>query len=254
MLHWREYLMEAACLGMFMISACLFGVLLEHPASQIHQSLDDPALRRALAGTAMGLTAFGLITSPWGQRSGAHMNPAVTVTYWRLGKIAARDAIGYVAGQFAGGLAGVFVASFLIGSALSDIPVNYAATVPGPGGPWIALLAEFAIAAIMMFTVLTASNSPALTKRTPIIAATLIFLYITFEAPFSGMSMNPARTVASAAWGHTWTALWVYFLAPLGGMLTAAAIFRGRVYCAKLDHSGDQPCIFRCKFGEMNAR
>jgi len=253
-LHWQEYLMEAGGLGAFMVSACLVTVLLEHPASEIHRAVDSTLLRRALAGVAMGLTALGLITSPWGQRSGAHMNPAVTITYWMLGKIAAWDAFSYVFAQFAGGWTGVLAANLLVGPALADASVDFAATVPGPDGPWIALIAELLISAVLMFTILTASNSPELARRTPFIAATLIALYITFEAPLSGMSMNPARTVASAVWGHTWTALWVYLVAPIGGMLVAAVIFRGRVHCAKLDHTNHQPCIFHCKFGELNAR
>ena len=182
------------------------------------------------------------------------MNPAVTITYWMLGKIAGLDAALYVIAQFAGGLTGVLVSSVLVGPALAEGPVNFAATVPGPDGPWMALIGELLISGVLMFSILTASNSPGLSRRTPFMAATLIALYITFEAPLSGMSMNPARTVASAAWGHTWTALWIYFVAPLGGMLTAAAIFRGRVHCAKLDHHNNQPCIFHCKFGELNAR
>ena len=87
--HWPEYLMEAAGLGLFMLSACLFTVLLEHPGSAAHQALPDPLLRRALIGVAMGLTAVAIIYSPFGKRSGAHLNPSVTFTFWRLGKIEA---------------------------------------------------------------------------------------------------------------------------------------------------------------------
>jgi len=132
--------------------------------------------------------------------------------------------------------------------------VNFAATVPGPEGAWVAFIAELLISGGLMYAVLGSTNSRPLARYAPYLAAALVALYITFEAPISGMSMNPARTVASAAWGHTWTALWIYFVAPLAGMLTAAAIFRGRVYCAKLDHVNNQPCIFHCKFGELNAR
>jgi aquaporin Z len=67
--HWPEYLMEAAGLGLFMISACVFVLLLEHPASGVRQALEDPWLRRCLIGVAMGLTAIALIYSPLGKRS-----------------------------------------------------------------------------------------------------------------------------------------------------------------------------------------
>ena len=90
--HWREYLIEAAGLGLFMVSAAAMTTLLEHPASPVRLALPDPILRRILMGLAMGLTAASLIYSPWGRRSGAHFNPAVTLTVLRLGKVSRRDA------------------------------------------------------------------------------------------------------------------------------------------------------------------
>ena len=94
--HWPEYLMEAACLGLFMVSAFTFGTILEHPASLVHQAIPNPLLRRFLMGLAMGSTAIGIIYSPWGKQSGAHINPSTTLTFFRLGKVATWDAIFYV--------------------------------------------------------------------------------------------------------------------------------------------------------------
>src|SRR5437667_394193 len=71
--HWPEYLMEAAGLGLFMISAAVFATVLEYPGSPLHKAIPDPLVRRALMGLAMGLTAIGLIYSPWGHESGAHV-------------------------------------------------------------------------------------------------------------------------------------------------------------------------------------
>src|SRR5215472_8127277 len=122
--HWPEYLMEAAALGMFMLSACFFGVLLE-PLSGL--------LGRLLGGIAMGLTAVAIISSPWGQRSGAHMNPALTLNFLCLGKIAPWDALFYVIAQFAGGVSGVLISAWILGPALER--VQFVATIPGPGGP-----------------------------------------------------------------------------------------------------------------------
>jgi len=258
--HWPEYLIEAAALGAFMISACVFTVLVEHPMSPIQQALQDSGIwRRALIGLGMGLTAISLIYSPWGQRSGAHMNPSVTLTFLSLGKIAPWDAAFYVLFQFFGGIAGVRIADILIGLPLRHSSINYAVTVPGPGGPRVAFIAEFAISMLLMSTVLMTSNSQRLSRYTPLFAGTLVASFITIEAPLSGMSMNPARTLGSAFSADEWTALWIYFTAPLSGMVFAGAIYifrRGRhaVFCAKLHHCNNKRCIFNCRFGELHAR
>ncbi len=109
--HWPEYFIEAAGLGLFMVTACLFGTLLEHPNSPIRRIVTDPLIRRALMGLVMGLTAVAIIYSPWGQRSGAHINPSVTLTFLRVGKISPGDAFFYIVAQFAGGIAGVLLAT-----------------------------------------------------------------------------------------------------------------------------------------------
>src|SRR5215469_3672723 len=102
--HWPEYLMEGAGLGFFMISACVFTALFEYPGSPIRQAMPDPQTRRAGTGVAMGGTAVALIYSPWGRRSGAHLNPSVTLS---LGKIRGWDTIFYIAAQFVGSALGV---------------------------------------------------------------------------------------------------------------------------------------------------
>src|SRR5918995_1257232 len=109
--HWPEYLIEAICLALFMISAAAVATLLQHPDSPLADLIGTPLLQRVPMGLAMGLTAAALIYSPLGARSGAHMNPSVTLTFLRLGKIAPIDAAGYVAAQFAGGIAGVAIAT-----------------------------------------------------------------------------------------------------------------------------------------------
>lgn len=254
--NWPEYLMEGALLGLFMLSACTFAALLEHPYSPLHQMVESPALRRALGGVAMGLTAVGLICSPWGKRSGAHINPCVTLSFLTLGRISAWDAGFYICAQFFGGLVGVEVASWMIGPPLRHSAVNYAVTVPGPDGVWVAFAAELLISFVMMTSVLFVSNSPRLARYTPYVAASLVAVFIFFEAPLSGMSMNPARTFGSAVPPQEWMAIWVYFTAPVAGMLVAATFYRfrrgaHRVFCAKLHHHNSERCIFRCNYGSL---
>src|SRR5438132_13126949 len=107
--HWPEYFCEAAELGLFMISASLFTILLWHPSSPVPALIPNTFVRRMLTGIAMGGTAIALVFSPLGKRSGAHFNPAVTLTFWRLGKVKNWDAAFYVIAQFIGVIAGVFV-------------------------------------------------------------------------------------------------------------------------------------------------
>lgn len=251
--------MEAALLGLFMIAACGFATLLEHPDSPAHRALPDGEVRRLLMGVAMGLTAISLIYSPWGQQSGAHMNPSLTLTYLRLGKIAPADALGYVGGQFLGGVVGVLAVRGMLGMLVAHPAVRFAATAPGPGGTAAAFAAEFVISFLLMAVVLVASNSPRLTRYTPLLAGALVATYITVEAPISGMSMNPARSFASALVAWQWGALWVYFTAPPLGMLAAAQAYvqlggAHRVLCAKVNHHTARRCIFRCDFGSAGRR
>jgi aquaporin Z len=251
--HWPEYLIEAFLLGAFMVSALGFTVLLEHPASPARAALPDPTLRRALMGGAMGATAIALVYSPFGQRSGAHFNPAFTLTFLRLGKIEPADALGYVAAQFAGGVAGVLVVAAALGMRVAAPGVECAVTRPGAAGVATAFAAEVAISFATMLTVLVVSNHARLARYTPFFVGTLVATWITLEAPLSGMSMNPARSFASAACAGVFSSLWLYFAAPPAGMLLAAELFvRARglraVHCAKLHHRNAQPCIFRCGY------
>ena len=135
--HWPEYLIEAWALGTFMVSAGVVGVLLGYPGSPLHQALPDPTVRRVLAGMAMGLTAIALIYSRWGQRSGAHMNPAVTLSFLRLGKVRRWDALFYIVAQFAGGVLGVLLVAALCRAAFTEPPVAYVATRPGAAGAYM---------------------------------------------------------------------------------------------------------------------
>ncbi len=250
--HWPEYAIEAAGIAAFMTSALCFTALLEHPASPVHAAIPNGTLRRALMGIAMGATAVALVYSPWGKRSGAHFNPALTFAFFRLGKIEGPDALCYAVAQFAGALVGVWVTSSWL-SAVAHPSVHHAATLPGPLGVLPAFAAELAISCGLMLTVLCASNAPRTARFTGLFAGLLIATYITLEAPISGMSMNPARTLGSAAGAHEFGALWIYFTAPTLGMLLAGEVYvrafgETRVRCAKLHHQNRQRCIFRCGY------
>jgi aquaporin Z len=253
--NWPEYLIEGWALGMFMISAGVFTTLFEYPGSPLHSAIGNADLRRVLIGVAMGLTAIGLIYSPWGQRSGAHMNPAVTLTFWRLGKIATWDAVFYIVAQCLGGTLGVLLTAILMQHAFTAPPVAYVVTVPGSAGVIVAFIAEAIISVLMMSVILRVANSR-YAKFTGLCAGLLVATYISIEAPLSGMSINPARSLASAWPSGIWTDFWIYLSAPVLGMQIAAWLHtRGRqreVACAKLQHPDDQRCI-HCNYLPMAA-
>jgi aquaporin Z len=249
--HWPEYLIEAWALGTFMISACVFGTLFGYPSSPVVQTINNPMLLRVMMGIAMGTTAIVIIYSPLGKRSGAHLNPALTLSFYRLGKIERTDATFYVVAQFIGGITGVMIAAFFIGKGVADPAVHYVATLPGKSGITAAFAGEFIISFLMMTMVLNVSNSKKFARFTGIFAGILVASYIIIESPISGMSMNPARTLGSAIPAHEWNALWLYFVAPPLAMLTAGHLFTSfhrTPICAKLHHDNNQRCIFRCGY------
>jgi aquaporin Z len=219
--HWRLYVYEGVELALFMISACICTVVLFHHGYAAMRMLPNSVLRRVLMGIAMGTTAVLIIHSPMGKSSGAHFNPAITLTYLRLRKIALCD------------------------------DVAYAVTIPGKYGAGVAFGAELFMAALLMGVVLFTSNRPRLARYTSYSVGILIALYILLFAPVSGFSINPARTVGSAVFANIWTAGWVYFTAPLIGMMGAAEAYLrsygpDRILCAKLHPAPDYSCPFRC--------
>jgi aquaporin Z len=76
-----------------------------------------------------------------------------------------------------------------------------------------------------MFVVLIIISSKRLEKYAAVVTGVLIALYLIFELPFSGMSLNPARSFAAALAANKWEHLWIYFVAPPLAMLVAAEIY-----------------------------
>jgi len=251
--HWPEYLMEAGELALYMFLACAFATFLQHPASPVSHLIATAAFRRVLYGLAMGATVIVIIMSPWGKQSGGHFNPAITFTFYRLAKVDSWDVMFYTAGHFLGAIIGVALAVFLLRGAPADDSIRYAVTTPGAYGDAAAFIAELTISFVLMAAVLFVSNDSNLARYTPYVVGALVAIYLSLEAPLSGMSTNPARTFGSAIFARYWHGLWIYFIAPTIGMLGAAEVFlRVRAgappRCAKLDHANNKRCIFHCGY------
>lgn len=242
--------MEGAELAVLMIAMSVFSIFLYHPASPVVRAIPPEFIRRILMGLVMGSTLAGIVFSPWGKQSGAHMNPAFTLTFYRLGKVAPWDAVFYVVAQFIGGIAGVGIVTMFAGHLLANPAINYVSTVPGDAGVAVAFFAETIISFMLVAVVLTVLNIQKIARFTGAFLGALVAVFVVFESPLSGTSMNPARTLASAVMSEIWTGLWVYFLAPPLGMLAAAATYKSlnqQVVCAKLHHQNGERCIF-CEY------
>jgi aquaporin Z len=251
--HWKEYLMEGAELGAFMLSTCIFGFLIYSNRSPLNSLALSPTFESSLMGIAMATTVFLVIQSPFGRRSGAHFNPAVTLTFFCLGRMHRWDAVFYVAAHFGGAVAGLLLARAIVGLPLSAPPVQYMVTLPGKYGSTVAFAFEFLLSVLLMSTVLYTSNHRLFVRFTPAFVALLTVLYFVLSSSISGFSVNPARSFSSALFAWIWRGIWIYFAAPCLGMLTAAAIYikwlgTDRVHCAKVFHDMRSTCPFTCHF------
>jgi aquaporin Z len=228
--HWPHYLAEAAGIAFFVTCAGAFTVLLEHPSSPVRQLLAPYHFgRRAIMGGLMGLVIVVIIYSPWGQRSGAHINPAVTAAFWQLGKLRRPDALWYLLFQVLGAVSTALLLKYLLLRPWYGHPaVDYVLTLspPGPNGWWLAWGAEFLITGALMGTSLLMLHSARLKRWTGWVTGLLIALYIIFETPYSGMSLNPARSLASAVAAGNFHGYWIYLTAPVAGAWVATALFR----------------------------
>lgn len=222
--HWTRYLMEGAELGIFMIVALWLALALEHPRSRLHKGMPSPLGRRLLFGIGIGVTVVLLIYSDWGRQSGAQFNPAVTLALLYLHRIQPWDASFYIIAQFLGGLLGLLIGAAPFWKLSKDPAVNFVVTKPGKPGAAIAFVAEFLISFILLATLRLVYHSDLLKPAVGYFAGALLCLYITFESPYSGMSLNPARTFASALPSGNWKAIWIYFTAPILAMLLAAIL------------------------------
>jgi aquaporin Z len=254
--HWKEYLMEALELDVLMFCICLFGTALYANASPLSDLQLTSTEKAFLMGVAVATTTFLIIRSPFGRRTGAHFNPAITLAYFYLGRVHRWDTLNYIASQFFGAIAGVFTAHLILGSNLAEMPVCYVITIPGNYGQLIAFMSEFVLSGVLFGVILFATNRRFWTRFSPFFVAGVTIFYYAFCPSLSGFSVNPARSFSSAIFAQIWQGVWIYFAAPCLGMLVAAVAYVRRlgsrhVYCAKVFHDRRTPCPFNCHFKRL---
>jgi aquaporin Z len=192
--------------------------------SPLPDLIRSPGLRRAVTGFLFGSTGALVAVSPLGKESGAHINPVVTLVFWVRGKIGTRHAAGYILAQLAGGIAGALPLLFWgeIGRSIS-----YGATFPGSGyNDWLAILGEAAATFALIVLLFLFISHAKLRPFTPLLFPALYSLMVYIEAPLSGTSTNPARSLGPAVISWNWKAWWVYWVGPIAGALVGTAFHR----------------------------
>jgi aquaporin Z len=248
--HWVEYLIEASFLALFVLAAGVVATLERDPL--LVEAVPWPLARRALSGLTMALVSIAMIYSPWGRRSGTHLNPAMTLAFYRLRKVGTVDLLGYAIAQFAGGALGVALVRAWMAPAFA---AQGGAAILHGGAPVAVVVVfgvELALAAATMLLVLMTINHTRLFRWTGAIYGSVVGLYVAFCSPLSGVGLNPARTIAASLADGSWAGAWLGLLAPALGMQLAVELYRritGRteIACAKLAHNLSGRCIFRCQ-------
>ncbi|MEU1415206.1 aquaporin [Streptomyces sp. NPDC046994] len=216
--NWRAWLSEfAATAILLLVMVTLFrhlfgaeGLLARAVPSQEGRLVVDAVV----SGTAVAL----LIVSPFGRRSGGHMNPAVSLTFWLMGALPGRDAAAYAAAQLAGSLTGVAVGRLVWGAQTAHPAVGYAVIRASDHIPWAAVFAsEAAATAVMLAAVTFVAARPRLASSLPAVAGSVIAALILLVGRWMGGSFNPARQFGPELFSHDLAWLWVFLIAPLVG-------------------------------------
>jgi aquaporin Z len=242
---WELFFSEFAGTAL-LISVGLSIVILDFSPNGIVSSyIPSPGLRRLLTGFLFGATGGLIAVSPVGKVSGAHINPVVTMAFWLKRKLSTGHALGYILAQLAGGIAG---AGPLMLWGKAGKSVHFGATLPGKAyTAWEATLGETgATCALIALLFLFLGHKP-IRKFTPLLFPFLYAVLVYLEAPLSGTSTNPARSLGPEVISWAFGPWWIYWAGPALGTLLGLSIHRlGRlkeleVEVAKLYHFEHDP-------------
>lgn len=200
---------------------CSFVVLDFASGSPIVRTLPNPAIRRALTGFLFGSTGGLIALSPIGKISGAHINPVVTLAFWMQRKMSSKLALLYIGAQLLGGIAGAALLGLWGPWAQST---RFAATTPGPLGSAVAFFGESAATLCLIVSLFVFVGHPSLRRYTPGIFPVLYSILVLVEAPLSGTSTNPARSLGPILLAHIYAAWWVYAAGPVFGTLLGVVV------------------------------
>jgi len=178
-----------------------------------------------LVATAL---AFGLVivaaAYSIGNVSGCHINPAVSIALFVAGKMTLKECLRYIAAQ----IVGAFVGSLLLGLLLGKFSVLGANGLVGDTSIWAALAVEVILTFIFTTTILGVTNKKENGHVTGIVIGLTLVLVHLFGLPFTGTSVNPARSLAPAILqgGAALSNVWIFIVAPIVGAVMAGLFYK----------------------------
>jgi aquaporin Z len=194
--------------------------------SVVARLIPSELFRTILTGFMFGCVGCLVALSPVGKISGAHINPAVSIAFWLRGKMKTNAMIGYIAGQMIGAVIGCFPLLFIWGQQGSSI--QYGITLPGQRGVGAALLSEVLATTCLIVYLYIFIGRKRLRNYTPYGIPILYSILNIFFASPSGDSTNPARSFGPAVITGNFSYYWLYWAAPIIGVLIVTALFKWR--------------------------
>ncbi|MBS1600246.1 MAG: aquaporin family protein [Bacteroidetes bacterium] len=193
--------------------------------SVIAKAIPSIQIRRLITGFLFGSVGCFVTISPVGKISGAHINPAVSIAFWLRGKMKMTTMIGYVVAQMIGAAIGAF---FLLIWGDMGKSVQFGITLPGDAGVMKAFAGEVFTTACLIFYLYIFIGTKSLRNYTPFGIPFLYCILVWAETALSGCSTNPARSFGPALVSLNFTHYWIYWAAPLTGLLLVTIFFRLR--------------------------
>jgi len=195
-----------------------FGLIFAGTGAIIINQVSGGAITHVGIALTFGLVVLAMIYT-FGEISGAHLNPAVTLGFVFAGRFPSTNALPYILAQ----LAGAFSASLTL-RALFPASKILGETLPA-GSSAQSFILEFVLTFFLMLVVLNVSTGAKEKGITAgIVVGSVIALEAMFAGPICGASMNPARSFAPAIVSGNLNHLWVYLIAPTLGALAAAPV------------------------------
>lgn len=247
-LHWNEWACELSGTALLLIGGFSAVCLDFGKGSAVARAIPSHSVRLLITGLLFAGTGSLVAVSPLGRRSGAHLNPAVTFAFWLRRHVHSHDLAGYVVSQFLGALAGAEIVRLAWGPVASS--VHMAVTRPGGGlTPLQAAGVEALMTAVLVLSILLMVSSPRRARWTPLVLWLVIAVLVWQGAPWTGTSLNPARSLAPAVIVSSYADLWVYFVGPLAGAAAAVGLYAlvpdVETLTAKLYHDPTYPSTMR---------